>query len=425
MISKRYILACILSSLTLFSACDNIWLKRDVPDAVKVGFIETYPNIKQVDWDKENGLYEAEFKISGRERVALFQEDGKLVSYTEEIDEEFLPGSIHAYLQQYYQNYKVEEVHRIQASDQTTFKVELEQGSKEKILQFTESGELLRESSEAPQKEQVKQNASLIPLSKNNTVLMDKLGTPDNSWELPAVLREVSGIALLPNGTMACIQDEEGKIFIFDLAEKKTTRAVPFAGPGDYEAISVADGDAYVLRSDGTIFEVSDFEYEKPTVKSYKISLPATINMEGMAYDAQHNRLLLAPKGYDPRIKGHKAIYIFSLETKRLEGDPLIKIPLSQVAASSKKRRSDYDVLQPSSLEINPSNQALYLLDAVNQRIYMLEQDGKLSKSLTLDKKILRQAEGLTFDEDGAMYIASEGSKKGKGVILKYTNGLQ
>ena len=61
----------LLASLSIFSACDNIWLERDVPDAVKVRFIETYPNIKQVDWEKVNALYEAELRLA-EGSVSLF-----------------------------------------------------------------------------------------------------------------------------------------------------------------------------------------------------------------------------------------------------------------------------------------------------------------------------------------------------------------
>ena len=211
---------------------------------------------------------------------------------------------------------------------------------------------MLSEPSEARHKKQVKQSASFFPLSENNTEIIDRLRSPDNSWELPAVLREVSGIALMPDGTMACIQDEEGKIFVYDLAEKKITREIPFADPGDYEGISIANEDAYVLRSDGAIFEVAGFKNENPTVKSYKPSLPATINMEGMAYDDQNNRLLLAPKGYDPKLKGHKAIYAFSLDTKKLETDPIIKIPLLRLFPHQKSHNLILKYCSPLHLRL-------------------------------------------------------------------------
>ncbi|GAB3815929.1 hypothetical protein GCM10028895_10610 [Pontibacter rugosus] len=83
-----------------------------------------------------------------------------------------------------------------------------------------------------------------------------------------------------------------------------------------------------------------------------------------------------------------------------------------------------YDVLQPSSLEVHPQTGELYLLDAANQRMMVLGDDGNIKRSVILDKELMRQPEGLAFGENGEVYIASEGSKKGNGVILKYSQGL-
>lgn len=81
-------------------------------------------------------------------------------------------------------------------------------------------------------------------------------------------------------------------------------------------------------------------------------------------------------------------------------------------------------MLQPSSLEIHPVTGELYLMDAKNFYLLTIDKKGKISKLVNLDKSQLRQPEGLTFGSNGEMYIASEGSKKGKGVLLKYTAGI-
>ncbi|SIT77999.1 SdiA-regulated domain-containing protein [Pontibacter indicus] len=406
------------------SSCDQIWSARNVPDAVKVKFVESYPTIKRVDWDQKGNLFEAEFKISGRERKALFQEDGTLVSYTEEIEEQYLPKTVATHLQQQFNNYKIEEVHRVQEGNMTSFVVEVEKGTRDYKLRYSEAGELLDKSAyAAPEVQQ--QAASLLPMKDSGTTVED-LGMADTRWELPAELREVSGISLLSDGTMACVQDEEGKIFVYDLEKEAIAREIPFAGPGDYEGIAIAGENAYIVRSDGTLFEIANFTSEKPTTKVYEASFPATINIEGLAYDQEQNQLLLAPKGHDPKLKMQKAIYAFSLDSRTFLLEPVVNIPLDQVEPpkKGKKKKSEYDVLQPSSLEKHPTDDALYLLDAVNNRLYSMTKDGKLTRTLELDESQLRQAEGLTFDQDGAMYIASEGGKKGKGVILKYTKGI-
>ncbi|MDO6391832.1 SdiA-regulated domain-containing protein [Pontibacter sp. BT731] len=418
-----YLWAMVLLAGTTLSSCDQIWSARNVPDAVKVKFVESYPTIKQVDWEQLDSLYEAEFKISGRERKALFREDGTLISYTEEIEEQYLPKTVVAQLQKEFNRYKIEEVHRVQEDNATSFVVELEKGTQDIWLRYNEAGKLLEKSANSAKV--LKQSASLLPLT-NTEATAEDLGMADTRWELPAELREVSGISLLPDGSMACVQDEEGKIFLYDLEQKAITREIPFAGPGDYEGIAIAGEDAYIVRSDGTLFEVAGFMGRKPEIQVYEASFPATINIEGLAYDEEQNQLLLAPKGHDPKLKMQKAIYAFSLDSKKFQAEPVINISLEQVEPpkKGKKQKSDYDVLQPSSLEKHPTNNSLYLLDAVNNRLYAMTKDGKLSRTLELDESQLRQAEGLTFDQEGGMYIASEGGKKGIGVILKYTKGI-
>ncbi|GHA61939.1 SdiA-regulated domain-containing protein [Pontibacter akesuensis] len=245
-------------------------------------------------------------------------------------------------------------------------------------------------------------------------------------WELPAALREVSGIAQLPDNLMACVQDEEGAIYLYDLNTKAVKRKIAFAGPGDYEGIAVDGNTAYILRSDGTLIEVAAFLGPKPEVTTHASVLTPEHNTEGLALDKKNNRLLVAGKGFDTRLGDNKGIYAFDLGKRKMAQKPVITIPLAQkqFAAKGKKKKSKYDVFQPSSLEIHPKTGELYLLDAVNERLLVLSEAGAIQRAVDLDKGQLMQPEGLSFDSNGAMYIASEGGKKGTGVIVKYDKGI-
>src|SRR4051812_369285 len=52
------------------------------------------------------------------------------------------------------------------------------------------------------------------------------------NWDLPAELKEVSGIAYMGKDRIACIQDEEGTIFIYNKTANKIEKTVSFASPG-------------------------------------------------------------------------------------------------------------------------------------------------------------------------------------------------
>ncbi|WP_018477651.1 SdiA-regulated domain-containing protein [Pontibacter roseus] len=424
---KNTIMAFALAALLAGSSCNSIWPETEVPEAVKDTFVELYPSTQNVEWDQEAELYEAEFLISGRERKALFRPDGTLVSYTEEIEERHLPGPVQQLLQQSYNQYKVDEAHRVQKGETAHFEVELEDKTKELWLLMNESGEVLEQKPASKPAASKREAASLLPLSPTDPASGTDLNAPTSQWTLPAELQEVSAIALLEDGLMACVQDEEGKIFLYDLEKKSIVDQISFGGPGDYEGIAIVGQDAYVLRSDGSLFEVPDFRGGQPKAVTHQASFPTSIDMEGLAYDASNNRLLLAPKGHDEKLGDAKGIYAFSLSDKKMQSEPVMTISMSQgqlSATGKKKKKSKFDALQPSSLEVHPQNGTYYMLDAANSRLLTLDDKGAIQKAQPLDKKLLRQPEGLAFGPNGEMYISSEGGKKGNGLIVKYPSGI-
>ncbi|MGV3639986.1 MAG: hypothetical protein ACO1NZ_05655, partial [Adhaeribacter sp.] len=99
-------------------------------------------------------------------------------------------------------------------------------------------------------------------------------------WELPAILKEISGLAYLGENRFACVQDESGVIFIYNTAKAKIEKQVPFGAAGDYEGLALVGNTAYVVRSDGRIFEVNDLHSKQPQVQTYATSLTAANNVE-------------------------------------------------------------------------------------------------------------------------------------------------
>ena len=61
------------------------------------------------------------------------------------------------------------------------------------------------------------------------------LNRPDKHTVLPDALHEVSDIAYLGDSTLACIQDEKGIIFLYDLKKNLVTHSYKFGKDGDYE----------------------------------------------------------------------------------------------------------------------------------------------------------------------------------------------
>ncbi|QNF31556.1 SdiA-regulated domain-containing protein [Adhaeribacter swui] len=240
-----------------------------------------------------------------------------------------------------------------------------------------------------------------------------------NKWDLPAVLKEVSGIAYLGPNRFACVQDEAGIVFIYNTATKTIEEEVDFAGAGDYEGIAVAGKAAYVVRSDGNIFEIPDLLGNNSLpVKTYATALTAKQNVEGLCYDKKHNRLLLAIKGSEPNNPGYKGIYAFDLQSKKLNPNPVYKINLRDPAFAEVKAKKENTIIQPSEINIHPRTGDIYVTEATKPKLLIMDSSGKIKRLLHLSSGDFAQPEGLAFSPEGDLFISNEG-KKEPGNILQ------
>ena len=227
------------------------------------------------------------------------------------------------------------------------------------------------------------------------------------TWRLPELLNEISGMSYIGNDQVACVQDENGKIFIFNLVESKITKRISFAGKGDYEGIAVKRETAYVLRSDGTIFEVADF-LKKPEITEFATPLKSKNDVEGLFYDKETDRLLLAPKGKNFKSDDFKGIYAFDLKKKKFLKDPVFKLKFEGEVMKEVEDEDVEERFYPSELLINPSGELL-LLEAKTPNLLVLSSSGKAKKLYHLDEDDFPQPEGLALDEGGKLYISNEG----------------
>ncbi|TVZ16085.1 SdiA-regulated domain-containing protein [Maribacter sp. MAR_2009_72] len=238
-------------------------------------------------------------------------------------------------------------------------------------------------------------------------------------WELPIELREVSGIAWLRDNTIAAVQDEDGIIFLYDLQRQKVTQEIKFGHAGDYEGLAVHDKDAYVLESNGTITIVKNFQDHDRTVTSFDTGFDIENNMESLEYDAQNNRLLIIPKDKDAATDKVKSIYAFSLRTNTLDPKPIYTIDMGDEVLKNFREKKLYKTFRPSDMAIHPQTGEMYVLEGSKPKLLILDKQGTAQHAYKFDKQIFPQPEGITFDPDGTLYIASEGKKDGIGTITE------
>lgn len=230
-------------------------------------------------------------------------------------------------------------------------------------------------------------------------------------WRLPDAMEEVSGIAWLTGERLATIQDEFGEVSIFDLGGGKTVERFQFAEAGDFEAVTTNGKDMYVLRSDGTLFEILNFAASDREVKQYPTFFTMENNMESLAFDQAHNRLLLVPKLKDPEGGTSKGVYTFSLGTKELDSVPEYRIDLTDDAFRNTRQKDLSKVFRPSDMAIHPMTGEIYILDGVIPQLLILEASGELRDVYSFSAEFFPQPEGIAFSPDGTLYISNEGEK--------------
>lgn len=239
----------------------------------------------------------------------------------------------------------------------------------------------------------------------------------EQMWEVPTELKEISGIAYLDEQRLACVQDEKGSVFIFNIGDQKIEREIPFGNQGDYEDLAIVENNIYVLRADGRLFSIENFSTNSPAIKEHNTRLTG-YEFEGLCYDKSRNRLLLAVK---EETKGKaneqsRPVFAFDLANEKINTNAVFTIALNKEVSDTKEKS---ETLKPSAMAIHPETGEIYVLEGAKPKLLVLDPGGKPHHLRKLKGKEFIQPEGLAFSPGGTLFIANEGSKKKPGNILR------
>lgn len=228
-------------------------------------------------------------------------------------------------------------------------------------------------------------------------------------WDLPSDLNEISGITYLGDSLMGAVQDENGIIYIYDLENLKISDTIDFAEEGDFEGIAMSKKDAYIMRSDGLLFEMSNHKDSLArSKKSYQTLFNAGHNVESLTLDEAHNRLLIIAKDRDPLNGKNKGAYAFSLSTKKMSKDPVFTINLEEESFKQLQEDKGQKRFRPSDIAIHPITKEFYIIEGAQPKLIILSAEGIFKKLYLLNPADFQQPEGITFGPDGTLYISNE-----------------
>ncbi len=265
------------------------------------------------------------------------------------------------------------------------------------------------------------------------------LDHPDAAFDMPNELKEISGISLAGGGQMlAAVNDEKGIIFLLDKSNGTIKSRIVFREEGDYEGIEIVGNDAWVSKSNGTLYQVKNFASPNPEVQSFKSFLNKENDVEGLAFDAKNNHLLLGCKGKGASGDGaafKKAIYAFDLATKTVSETPayLLTLPdledfLKTSGESDAEKKMEHIAspeetemkFSPSGIAVHPKTGEIYVTSARGNTLLVLNSKGKILHLERLKKSVHGQPEGICFDSDGTLFIANEGADGSPGKIFVF-----
>jgi uncharacterized protein YjiK len=257
-----------------------------------------------------------------------------------------------------------------------------------------------------PKKKKQEENQTEI---FQNIVLPYDFENPSEKFVLPKSLKEISGLSFYKNNQLACVNDEQGKVFMYDFVKKEIVDKIPFGKDGDYEGIEIVGDEVFVLKSNG---KLQSFKIGLPFEREIDCSDPDVIEYEGLSYDPKSKYLLLAAKERVKDKDDKKMIYAYDFDRKILFKH--IVIPEDQVKdeANGKKFR-------PSGIAVSPKTGQVFIIAANGSKLLILAEDGQKEALISLNPETFVQPEGICFTPNGDLFIASEGGD-GDGYILKF-----
>lgn len=249
---------------------------------------------------------------------------------------------------------------------------------------------------------------------------------PDRQITLPAELNEISGLAAMSESEVACVQDEDGVVYLYNLDQQKVTERVRFGPSGDYEGIARVDDRLFVLRSDGTVYDIEDpFGAHKVTTRN--LNLP-TDNNEGLCFDRSRNQLLVGPKsrmGKGREYKDVRPIYAFDLGQQTLKAEPALLLSVDAIRRFAEARDQDLPEKEkkkggrrvmlrfmPASLEVHPKTSELVVISAEDQVLASFDMRSNVTGYALLDAARFPQPEAITFLPSGDLLVANEAAGK-------------
>lgn len=257
---------------------------------------------------------------------------------------------------------------------------------------------------------------------KNKTAFASPPGYDMNKPEkikIKESLDEISGIAYSKErNALLAVNDEQGNIFNIDLTNTKNYIFSRFAPPGDYEDLAYTGKEWFVLKSNGDLYLVKNIFTD--SVTHDKFPFPEKGNeFEGLCYDEASNSIwLLCKSCAADKDSPVVSVYAFDVAARQFKPGVAWQTDVTKIKEQLSLKELSF---KPSAIALHPLQQQVYILSGVNKILLITDRNGYIISGYQLNPAYFKQAEGITFADNGDMYISNEATGDAYANIVKFT----
>lgn len=238
---------------------------------------------------------------------------------------------------------------------------------------------------------------------------------PVAQWIMPAQLREISGLALTSRGTVLTHDDNAGRIYEIDPRTGVLLKGFSLIGnqKEDFEAITIAGNDIYLMASDGKLFRFREgADGQQVQFQLFDSGLKKECEFESLVYQSDSTRLLMACKRLlDKQAPKELVIYRLPLPLNRATITAM-RVTLSDVVGTN-----SWKDFRPSDMTIDPNTRNYVIISSHEKGLVVLTPDGEVVRSELLPGDH-RQPEGVAITRDSILMVSDESNVKPAAITL-------
>ncbi|MEO8194284.1 MAG: SdiA-regulated domain-containing protein [Gemmatimonadales bacterium] len=240
---------------------------------------------------------------------------------------------------------------------------------------------------------------------------------PVAKWIMSPELKEISGIALKANGNLLAHDDENARIYEIDPRRGVVIKRFDLgADPlhGDFEGITIAGTDVYLLASNGKLYQFKEGPNgARVPYKLHDTHLGKECEFEGVAFEPDSAWLVLPCKTVlKKNMRGQLVIYRWKLDGADSTRISILAIPMDEVIGSNK-----WKTFRPSDITIDPESGDYVMVGSQEKGLVEIDTSGQVIRSERLPAHHA-QPEGVAITNDGILIVSDEASTKPAAITL-------